>query len=516
MPRLFPSALLSLSLVLPAAAQTATAPAPTAAARRAAATITEAAVRRHINIIAHDSMGGRWTPSRGLDLTAAYLAGEFRRLGLQPGGDDGGYIQLHPIRQEAWAPARSLLEFSGPGGAVSVDLAGDAVLLAGRGMAEGAVVVAAGLPGLTEPPPDAWRGKAIVWVGDWSRGGVNLFQVQRALARLGAAMVILPVNSDSAFAALGRNQLQTQTVGGYPAPAPPRIVVREAALFGRLPALREAAAAVRSATTFTAREVSGLTARADVVREARSSQTAPNVVAILPGSDPVLRDEYVVYSAHMDHVGVVGAGGCQARGGDSICNGADDNASGTVGILEVAKAFAAAGVAPARSIIFVAVSGEERGLWGSDWFAGNPPVPGDRLVANLNADMIGRNWRDTIVVIGKEHSDLGQTLHRVVARHPELGLAAIDDPWPEQSFYTRSDHYHFARRGVPILFFFSGTHEDYHRPSDTPDKIDAEKLARVARLMFWVGLEVANTPERPRWDPESYRRYVNRELRDDG
>ncbi|MCL6506206.1 MAG: M28 family peptidase [Bryobacteraceae bacterium] len=130
------------------------------------------------------------------------------------------------------------------------------------------------------------------------------------------------------------------------------------------------------------------------------------------------------------------------------------------------------------------------------------------MVANINADMIGRNWRDTIVVIGKEHSDLGATLARVVARHAELGLTAIDDLWPEQNFYQRSDHFNFARRGVPILFFFSGTHPDYHRPSDSPDKIDAEKLARVAQLMFWVGLEVANASQRPQWDPESYRRYV--------
>ena len=111
----------------------------------------------------------------------------------------------------------------------------------------------------------------------------------------------------------------------------------------------------------------------------------------------------------------------------------------------------------------------------------------EQIVANLNADMVGRNWPDTIVVIGKEHSDLGETLNRVNAAHPELGMTAIDDIWPEENFYGRSDHINFARRGVPILFFFNGTHPDYHRPSDQVEKIDAEKESRIVQLMLYLG-----------------------------
>jgi Zn-dependent M28 family amino/carboxypeptidase len=122
--------------------------------------------------------------------------------------------------------------------------------------------------------------------------------------------------------------------------------------------------------------------------------------------------------------------------------------------------------------------------------------------------MIGRNWRDTIVVIGKEHSDLGTTLNRVNAAHPELGMNAIDDIWPQESFYTRSDHYNFAQRGVPILFFFNGTHPDYHAPSDSPDKIDAEKESRILKLIYWIGQEVGNAPDRPKWNPESFKKIV--------
>ncbi len=233
---------------------------------------------------------------------------------------------------------------------------------------------------------------------------------------------------------------------------------------------------------------------------------APNVAAVLVGSDPELRDEYVVFSAHMDHVGVREPD----ASGDSIYNGADDDASGTAAVMEIAEAFAALEQPPARSTVFLLVSGEERGLHGSRAYADQPPEPvgSGRMVANLNMDMVGRNWPDTIVAIGKEHSDLGATLERVNAAHPELGMTAIDDLWPEENFYFRSDHFNFARNGVPVLFFFNGTHADYHQPSDEVELIDAEKGARLARLVFFLGLEIASAPEPPRWNPESRREIV--------
>jgi Zn-dependent M28 family amino/carboxypeptidase len=237
----------------------------------------------------------------------------------------------------------------------------------------------------------------------------------------------------------------------------------------------------------------------------KESITAPNVVAILDGSDPELKDEYVVFSAHMDHVGM----GSPDANGDSIFNGADDDASGTIAVVEVAEAMVALPTPPKRSMVFLLVSGEEKGLWGSEWFADNPTVPIEQLVADLNTDMVGRNWTDTIVAIGKEHSDLGETLTRVNGEHPELRMTAIDDIWPEQRFYFRSDHYNFARKGVPILFFFNGTHDDYHGRDDEPDRIDAEKAARIARLVFYLGVDIGNAAERPKWNPESYARIVS-------
>ena len=129
-------------------------------------------------------------------------------------------------------------------------------------------------------------------------------------------------------------------------------------------------------------------------------------------------------------------------------------------------------------------------------------------MANLNADMIGRNWKDTIVVIGKEHSNLGSTLETVSRAHPELRMTPIDDLWPDEQFYFRSDHFNFAKRGVPVLFFFNGTHDQYHQPSDEVDLIDAEKEARIVKLIFYLGLEIAERDDKPRWNPESYRQIV--------
>jgi Zn-dependent M28 family amino/carboxypeptidase len=243
--------------------------------------------------------------------------------------------------------------------------------------------------------------------------------------------------------------------------------------------------------------------------------SAPNTIGILEGSDPVLKNEYVFFTGHMDHVGVAGMGnGCTAVGADSICNGADDDASGTTGVVMLAQAFSQMTPRPRRSLVFMTVSGEERGLWGSRWYSEHPELPLAQTVADLNMDMIGRyfdnhpGWRDTISVIGKEHSTLGASANRVTQEHPELHMQLVDDIWPTENFYRRSDHFNFARKGVPILFFFNGTHPDYHRVSDSVEKIDAEKASRIVKMVFYLGLDVANAAERPQWNPESRRHIV--------
>ncbi len=237
----------------------------------------------------------------------------------------------------------------------------------------------------------------------------------------------------------------------------------------------------------------------------QNGSTAPNVIGILTGSDPDLKNEYVVFSAHMDHVGVG-----RPVGGDSIYNGADDNASGTSAILMIAKAMTLADPKPRRSMIFLLVSGEEKGLWGSKWFADHPTIPLDAIVADLNIDMIGRNDTDKVIVIGKQFSSLGTIVEAIATANPDLGMKPVDDTHPEERYFYRSDHYNFAVRGIPILFFFNGVHKDYHMPSDEADKINFEKAARIAHLVALTGLNIANTKERPKWDKQSFDNIVRK------
>jgi hypothetical protein len=487
------------------------------AVTRAAGSITEADVRARVGIIAHDSMGGRNTPSPGLTRTANYIAGEFKRLGLKPGGDAGTYLMKYPIQQRKLLAAESFVTFTSPGGqTVKLSFARDAALT-GRGLplADGRapLTLVGGAGRLDSLPAPDLRGRLLMFVTDWNRADASsrLVQLSRAASRAGALGVVAVVNSDSVYTArYGSAADRLFEVAAGDRSGFFNLAVRESAIAAQFPGATAQLAALRDAAAVSAQPApnsEGVIALRDTVV---TEVFAPNVVGILEGSDPALKHEYLVYSAHMDHVGTAGqpGAGCRALGADSICNGADDDASGTAGVLELAEAFAQRGARPRRSVVFLTVSGEEHGLWGSEWFVNHPPVPLPQIVANLNADMIGRNWTDTIVAIGKEHSDLGATLNRVNRAHPELRMNAIDDRWPEQNFYGRSDHYNFARKGVPILFFFNGVHAEYHRPGDSVEKIDAEKEARIVKLLFYVGQDVANAAKRPEWMPMSYKSIV--------
>jgi len=479
--------------------------------QRAAQTISPEDIRRRIGIIADDSMRGRDTPSPELDKVAQYIAREYRRLGLKPGGDNGSFLQRYPI-DRVQVVAESSVAFVHGGADVtfsygtdfvfvdnsfdSGDYAGDLVLLSGP------------LGGTLAGDSASLAGKMLIANRPRNRG-----EFQRVLAWKPKGVVFVGTSPDSVW----RRNVERSTGPqlrdpGRPVGPPVVLAVRAVSLQPVLARLGQDLAVAQNATTLEARPLSGAQLHLHARIRAVERNSAPNVVGILEGSDPTLKTEYVVFSAHMDHVGVAGprgSGGCRAKGADSICNGADDDGSGTVAVVEIAEAFSGMNPRPKRSIIFLNVSGEEKGLWGSEYFSDHPAVPISGIVADLNIDMIGRNWKDTIVAIGKEHSDLGATLNRVGAAHPELNMRPIDDIWPEENFYFRSDHYNFARKGVPILFFFSGTHPDYHQVSDSPDKIDAEKESRVARLIFYLGVDVANAAERPKWNPDSYKRIVS-------
>ena len=243
-----------------------------------------------------------------------------------------------------------------------------------------------------------------------------------------------------------------------------------------------------------------------------------NVIAIIEGTEKP--EEYLILTAHLDHVGY-GRTGSRLRKSyigevkDRIHNGADDDGSGTVAMLEIAQAFKQAskkGKGPKRSIIFLHVTGEEKGLLGSAYYSDNPIYPLSNTVANLNLDMIGRidptrkgDKREYIYIIGSDHDS--QDLHEIseqtnlqtVNLDLDYRYNAKDDP---QRFYYRSDHYNFAKKGIPIIFYFSGTHEDYHLPSDTPDKINYDLLELRSKLIFYTAWNIANRDQRIIVDPK--------------
>lgn len=473
----------------------------------AAATITEGDVARRIRIIADDSMKGRDTPSPGLEMTAQYVAGEFRRFGLKPGGENGTWFQRYNIVRSRLDPAKSHVGFLINGAHIHAELAKDARYLYGgipSGEVGGPAVLFSGAWDTTSAIGDQVKDRVALVVVDRTAGPFpqNVTRLLRAITQAHARGIVIISNRDSATLAaeIARPSNPRLSIEGSQANQVPVIEVHQRAL-GEV--LRQAGVdlpALRASTAWVARPLPALTVMLDLEQEIVERASAPNTIGILEGTDPHLKNEYLVFSAHMDHIGI------SSGQADSINNGADDDGSGTVGVMELAEAFSQA--RPRRSVLFITVSGEEKGLWGSQYFTEHPTVPVASMVADLNIDMIGRNWKDTIVAIGKEHSNLGETLNRVNRNHPELRMNAIDDRWPQENFYFRSDHYNFARKGVPILFFFNGTHPDYHRPSDSPDKIDAEKESRILKLLFYLGQDIANTEARPTWNPESYQRIV--------
>jgi hypothetical protein len=232
-----------------------------------------------------------------------------------------------------------------------------------------------------------------------------------------------------------------------------------------------------------------------VSKEIHEIKQTENVLGFLPGSDSVLKSQVVVFTAHYDHLGI-------SRTGE-LYPGADDDGSGTVTILELAKAFSANPVRPKRSLLFMTVTGEEKGLFGSKYYTNNPIIPLDKTIADLNMDMVGRidttheaqNDTNYIYVIGSNKISLElDSLLRLAnteTEHLSLDYTFNSDHDPER-FYYRSDHYNFAKNGVPIVFFFDGVHRDYHKPTDTVNKILFERIVKIGRVIYDLGWRLAN------------------------
>ena len=477
----------------------------------AAETITAVEMYSHIAFLASEELRGRDTPSPGLETAARWIAEELASFGLQPAGEEG-WFQRYPYPAMGLDAGETRLnvvagathtftygtEFWAQPGATPDEAAG--LVYVGGALTDGAEVaervVLMRLSADLEEGRDGWRldrqARAVA-----SRT-VALAQEAGAVA---VVFVLGPDFTEDAVEALAAAREQSSRVlGGVDDDATPPAfyLLHDAGLRIFRMAGLDGAALLSRATLDRPVPLPGVTAVVGAPRHALDDARPPNVVGVLRGSDPVLRDEYVVVTAHMDHVGV----GRPDATGDSVYNGADDNASGTAVLVEVAEALASMDSTPRRSVLFVAVSGEEKGLLGSKWFVDNPTVPLESMIANVNLDMVGRNSPDSIVVIGQEYSSLGPRVRRIARENPQLGLTVSEDLWPEERFFFRSDHFSFAAREIPALFFFAGTHEDYHGPGDEVDEVDTDKTARVARLVLYLTHAIADDPTPPEWDPD--------------
>lgn len=463
--------------------------------------ITAETVLQHIRVLASDSLRGRDTPSPGLEAAAEYLAGEHRRMGLEPGAD-GSYFQRWPYRLVGTDLDEARLTLEGPRGSRGLEAGVDVAL---QGSAEGpvsgeltfvgshtdAAPEEASLQGRVAlfalPAADGWSQQTRIAAGQQARWA--------DLAGAAASVHILVELPAGDLRELSERLAEPTRLMGVELPFP-RILLSEDVAATAVPGLDELLRRAHEGQSFT--HDTGVRLSGTMPANIHDDAHPANVVAVIAGSDPDLRDEIVVLSAHYDHVGVG-----RPVDGDSIYNGADDNASGTSVLLETARAVASMDEAPRRSVAFVHVSGEEKGLLGSRWFVENAPWPVEQMVANINADMVGGDAHpDTLVVIGKDYSTLGPLVDGINDSMPELGLVTSDDIWPDERFFYRSDQFNFMRREIPSLFFFAGVHECYHRPCDEPDFVDADKASRVARLLTHSVLAIANADESPQWDPD--------------
>ncbi len=537
--------------------------------RRAAEQITAEKLKEVLYFIASDEMAGRDTPSQGLDATARYLAERLKRLKAKPAGDKGSYFQRITLRSTEVDREQTAAALGGRAFKFGQDF-----LTAGRasGEAEGPVVYVGHGWVIKSKNINAYegldvRGRVVVVSGDGAapppgvtraeiqtlRGGDWETPVSYARKHGAKALVLVPRNFQRRWlygaASAGRASYRVVRPGkgetaeeegdddeeeedeaaaaagaeGKDVPA----IIPSGAMLDALFAGEAADGAAVLRASLGAEAVKGFELSASKrlrlnVRLTEREATTQNVVAVIEGRDSRLKREYVAVGAHYDHVGV----GRPDASGDRIYNGADDDGSGTTAMLAMAEAFSK-GQRPRRSILFVWHAAEEKGLWGSEYFTDYPTVPLGQIVAQLNIDMIGRSKKpddtnqanrmltgpDEIYVIGSRmmSNELGDLTDAVNRSYLNLKFNFhYDAPGDPERLFFRSDHYNYARKGIPIVFFFDGVHEDYHRPSDSPDKIDYDKMQKVTRTVFLLASELANAPRRPAVDRQLSREQTER------
>jgi hypothetical protein len=509
--------LLVVVLVVAGCGSPARSGAPPAPARPVAPTMAED-LRRDLFAFSDDSMLGRSAETPNAARAARFIAAKLQAAGIEPAGDSGGYLQRVPLSRTFVRSAQFIV--TSPAGRTSLPFGSHLIPVPslGEGLplpvleATGNLVFAGyglSMPGYgrNDLAGLSLADKIVVFVNDAPPGldsaHKSALRDPRALGdRLGAIMERRPAAIIVLFTGRQATELPALAAGLtdsslrlQPALDGPRVLPM--VLFG---STKDAAALlpVGWPRNDRSRVLDGrsFTGKVDLVQDGVATY---NVVAVVRGSDSALARTYVAFGAHLDHIGIQ-----QAEHGDSIANGADDDGSGSMSLIEMAKR-AKGEPHPRRSLLFVWHTGEELGLFGSEWFTSHPTVPLDSIVAQLNADMIGRNDPDSLYLIGPRSAPNGQSsvLGAIVdsvnsaSSRPFLINRDWDSPSHPEQLYYRSDHYNYAKHGIPIVFFTSGLHADYHKVTDSADKIDYDKLSRVATLILQIGIAVANSPTRP-------------------
>ncbi len=467
--------------------------------------IREDEIKADLFALAGDATRGREGGTLDELAASAWLAERAREAGMLPAGDNGTYFQFFPL-ERLRVSATSSVTLAGKALRMGEDVVTDATVLAHvdapavtltpDALAAGPEAIAKlGLKDralivryVPEPPaagaaaPDAGP-RSRNALRNWARG------IQKAVeAQPPAAIVVLVPDSAKAdwervAFPFTRGSYALDPDGTAPPPTPrrgaPLLYVRESAL-GAAPGADARLVASISADSFTYPSV--------------------NVIARVPGRDPALRDEHVLFSAHQDHDGVR-----FTVNGDNIWNGADDNATTAVALLAIGRALAAS---PARrSALFIWHGAEERGLMGSRWYVKHPTMPLTSIVAVLNGDMMGRNDPGTAALLGAlpPHRNSPELVDMAHAANAAVTKFTIDSSWDDpnhrEGWYYRSDHLPYARSGVPALFFTTLLHADYHTPFDNPDRIDIAKLTRMTKWMYATGRLAAEAEKRPALDP---------------
>ena len=474
-------------------------------AATAAATITVEDMKKHLYIIAGKEMEGRDTPSPGLEKAADYIENHFKSLGLTP-GNNGSYRQTYPLYKDSMLSAAmkvngAVLElnkdFQPQASNYAAEMRFSEVVFAGYGISDGAVrddykdlKVAGKLVLIADGTPADYKPSQTGGVSPGSAFG----KMNAALSKGAVAVLVIYSNYPRKTMNINSNW----SPFSYKPSLPPFTFTISPAVAEKIMGedgkniLDKLKAGTATAKTYPA--------EIDLTySKITKTNSASNVLGIVEGTD--LKDEYVFITAHFDHLG---------KRDTVIYYGADDDGSGTVGVLEMAEAFAKAkqeGKGPRRTMVFMAVSGEEKGLWGSGYYANHPIFPLNKTTVDLNIDMIGRSdssrhkgdSANYVYVVGddKISTDLKIISEAANNLYTKMELDyKFNDPKDPNRIYFRSDHYNFAEKGVPIIFYYDGMlRADYHRPTDTPDKINYPLLVKRTQLVFYTAWEMANRNE---------------------